>query len=86
MKTIGAREAFESAMQKTAFQNLLVLIVKHGVPQSEAAQLCVNLAEVARSLPVEESLRPIADMTALHYEDMANMLFGGSHLARDPKA
>lgn len=78
-------EGFERMMGKAQFQHLLVLLVNHGVPAEAAAQLCLDLAKMARTLEVPPHLQPYADTTARHYEDMASTMFGGSLLPRDPK-
>lgn len=83
---ITTPEGFERGMAKAQFQRLLVLLVNHGVKAEEASKLCLGLAEMARTLEVLPALQPYADMTAQHYEDMANMMFGDGLLPRDPKS
>ena len=83
---ITTHEVFERGMAKAQFQRLLVMMVDHGVSAESAAKLCLGLAEMARTVEVSPALQPYAEMTARHYEDMANMMFGGGLLPRDPKS
>lgn len=80
---ISNREAFDNGIAKEQFSQLLLLLVNHGIKKEDAAQLCLTMAEKVRSTQVAPMLHPYVDLTALHYEDMANRMLGGSFLPRD---
>lgn len=83
MPEITTREGFDTAISRASYQRLLVLLVKHGVPQEAAAELCLGMAELTRALEVAPGFKSYADQTAIQFEEMANMMFGGGLLPRD---
>lgn len=79
-------EGVERTMQKVEISRLMALLVNEGaVKQSAAIEFFAGLAETVRSAEVAPGLRRYADQKALHYDDMANVMRGGSLLPRDPK-
>ncbi len=84
MDKITTSAAFETVVSRAAWQRMLVMLVSHGVPKEAAAELCIGMADLVRSLHVTPDLDRLADITALHFEDMANMMFGGGLLPREP--
>jgi hypothetical protein len=84
MPSISSREAFDAVISRAAFQRLLVLLVRHGLPQTDAAQLCTEMADLSRAIKLSPELRAYGDLAAVQYEDMASMMMGGQLLPRDP--
>lgn len=85
MERITTREGLETTVSRAAWQRMLVLMVDHGVPKEAAASLCIGMADMVRSLQVAPDLDRLADVTALHFEDMANMMLGAGPLPREPR-
>ncbi|WP_054308565.1 hypothetical protein [Mesorhizobium sp. 1M-11] len=82
---IKTTEGIEQAIQRVEISRLVELLVNAGaVSQTAAIEFFSGLAEIVRDAKVAPSLRRYADQKALHYEDMANLMRGGSLPPRDP--
>ncbi|HEV2505158.1 MAG TPA: hypothetical protein VGV39_18930 [Mesorhizobium sp.] len=80
---IKTSEGIERAIQRVEISRLVELLVTAGaVSQTAAIEFFSGLADTARDAAVTPDLRRYADQKAVHYEEMAKLMSGGTLLPR----
>lgn len=83
MEQVKTTQGLRHGLYMKAYFELLRLLASHGVPASALTELCLSLAESARTADTVPTLNGEKDILARQFEDMASRLQGGDMMPRD---